>query len=566
MTLEERVGQLVMVDFSDAGVTPGFQASLARHHWGGVILFARNLKSSEQASALCASLQRARGNAPPLFIGVDQEGGVVDRLPFDALASAPGAMALGATGIPDLAARTAFVSGRRLRDLGFNVNFAPCVDVNNNPLNPVIGIRSYGESADLVSRFAVAAARGYRAAGVIPCAKHFPGHGDTSLDSHLSLPVVPWHRARLEEVELLPYRALICDGVEMIMTAHIVYPALDPQNVPATLSEPVLSGLLRRELGFEGVIITDSMSMKAIADHYGVGPAAVMAIEAGADIVLACGSHESQVETVEALLGAVRNGTISEVRLDASLRRIARLKQATDEAGRWTCPHPIVAPAEFLRDPRAREIGAVAALAARAAITLLRSDGTLPIERSRRVSLFMPTLLPVSQLGEIAVPFPLRAALAERGLDVSEHTWALQDEERPWPESLWESAGSSGGGSPDERVLPSLADLGFCNVGADVAGADVVVLCLYARGRLSAFQRLLAAQLTRHARALVVVSLNSPYVLADVSDAGSFLCTYGYAGATLEALADVLCGREKPQGRLPVTLPGLCERGHGLCV
>jgi beta-N-acetylhexosaminidase len=526
LTLEEKVGQMVMIDFTGYRLPDSVAESFARRHWGGVILFVKNIESRTQVSALCAELQAvagsplsAEGGGPlPLLIGVDQEGGIVDRLPFDPLASSPGAMALGAGGRPERAAQVAEINGRALRSLGFNLNFAPCVDVNNNPLNPVIGVRSFGERVDDVVRFSRATAAGLRAAGIIPCAKHFPGHGDTALDSHLALPTVDQPRDRLDGVELAPYRALIEDGLEMIMTAHILYPALDSSGLPATLSGAILNHLLRGELGFAGVVITDSMAMKAVADHFGVGRAAVMAVRAGADIVLACGTPAAQEETVEALLEAARSGALEASRIDASVARILALKGGL--AGRC--------------EPPPTEAAEVIAEAAAGGVTVTRNDRVLPLP-PRGTTVIAPSLLPVSQLGEIGAAFPLGALLGARGVEVRQIRFSLADE--------------------------SAADIETARVGAQ--DAERVVLCLYARGALSPFQRRLAEAVKGSGRPLAVVSLNSPYILADLPEVDAYVCTYGYARSSMEALADILAGRAAALGRLPVSIPGRHARGDG---
>lgn len=521
MTLEQKIGALVMIDFSGPTVPDWLIEALKTRHWGGVILFAKNIESRAQVAALCTALQNARSGGLPLLIGIDQEGGIVDRLPFDPLSSSPGAMAFAAAGNPAWAFEAARVNGQALASLGINVNFAPCVDVNSNPLNPIIGVRSYGESAAQVTRFGLEVARGYRKAGIFPCAKHFPGHGDTSLDSHLSLPAVNEGRARLDDVELAPYRALIADGLEMIMSAHIVYPQLDPSGLPATLSRPILTGFLRGELGFDGVIITDSMSMKAIADNFGVGEAAVMAVEAGADIVLACGTPASHEQTFQALLAAARSGRLSESRIDESLRRIAALAAAWQARG-------AVAP------PEASSVGVIDE-AALASITLVRNDGTLPIVAGKRVALVAPERLPVSQLGEIGAVFPLDEGLRERGLEVTTSSFSLAEE------------------------VPADVEAAV----AAARDADVTVLCLYARGRLSTGQAALAEKIRALGKPLAVVSLNSPYILMDVPGLSTYVCTYGYARSSVRALADVLSGRVEARGALPVSIPGLASRGAG---
>lgn len=238
----------------------------------------------------------------------------------------PGQMAIAAAGSAEEAYRAAYVSGSELRRIGINLNYAPVLDVNNNPLNPVIGVRSFGESPEAAAEFGAAAVRGYQDAGVAATAKHFPGHGDTDVDSHLDLPTVPHDRARMDRVELVPFRRAIVEGVDAVMSAHIYFPALEKEKLPVTLSPSVLTGLLREELGFEGIITTDCMEMNAIAEHYGVAEASVLAVLAGADQILVSHRSDRQGAALSALEAAVREGRIAETRIDDSVRRLLRMK------------------------------------------------------------------------------------------------------------------------------------------------------------------------------------------------------------------------------------------------
>ncbi|KAF4325166.1 hypothetical protein G195_001310 [Phytophthora kernoviae 00238/432] len=222
----------------------------------------------------------------PLMISVDQEGGMVARIDKEGVTQVPGNMALGATGNPEYTLECAQILGHELKSIGIDMNLAPVLDVNNNILNPVIGVRSYGENAESVAAHGAAAIKGYQSRGVAATAKHFPGHGDTAVDSHLGMVTVPHERNRLEQVELLPFRRAIEAGVDAIMTAHVIFPAIEPEPIPATLSRKVLTGLLREEMGFEGIIITDCLEMHAISKPYGVAEAAIRAVEAGADLIL----------------------------------------------------------------------------------------------------------------------------------------------------------------------------------------------------------------------------------------------------------------------------------------
>ena len=252
---------------------------------------------------LCGALQ-AQATAlglPPLLIAIDQEGGIVSRLPAPFITT-PSSMAQAATDDPAAAQECTRITGRQLRAFGINTNFAPVLDVNCNPANPVIGTRAFGADPHTVTRYGLAALQGYRETGVIATIKHFPGHGDTGVDSHFGLPVAHHDRARLDAVELAPFKAAIAAGAPALMSAHMVFSALD--NLPATLSRAILTELLRSELGFEGVIFTDALNMRAIADRYGATEAAIMAKAAGADVLLPLGHLAGQVAVVKALSDA----------------------------------------------------------------------------------------------------------------------------------------------------------------------------------------------------------------------------------------------------------------------
>ena len=329
MTIEEKVGQLIMVGFEGTQANETVETYIRERFVGGVVLFSRNIQSPQQTAELTNQLQRLAEGTPhqiPLFIGIDQEGGWVIRLKEGATVL-PGNMALGATDSTELAERAGEVTALELAAVGVNLNFAPVMDVNNNPDNPVIDRRSFGESPELVSRLGIPYIRGLQHNGVLATAKHFPGHGDTTVDSHFDLPTVNHDLERIHALELHPFRAAIDADVAAIMTAHIVYPAFDPDR-PATLSPTILTDLLRKELGFDGLLITDDMEMKAIDDRYRSGEAAVMAVEAGADIVMVLWSPTKQLEVFNALLSAVKSGRISQTRLNQSVERILKSKAA----------------------------------------------------------------------------------------------------------------------------------------------------------------------------------------------------------------------------------------------
>lgn len=328
MSLSDKIGQMLMCGFEGTAVPDdGIRELVAKGGIGGVIYFARNIETPEQVARMTAELQQAaaEGGKAPLWISIDQEGGMVARI-TEGVALMPGGMAIAAAGSVEDAYQAALISGRELSAMGINLNYTPVLDVNNNARNPVIGVRSFGESPEKVADYGAATIRGFQDAGVAATAKHFPGHGDTDVDSHLDLPTVRHDRARMDSVELVPFRRAIAEGVDAMMSAHIYFPALEQEKFPVTLSKAVLTGLLREELGFGGIIMTDCMEMNAIAEHYGTVEASVLAIEAGADIVLISHRADRQLAAIEAILHAVAEGRISETRIDDSVRRLLALK------------------------------------------------------------------------------------------------------------------------------------------------------------------------------------------------------------------------------------------------
>ena len=324
MNLVEQIGQLFMLGFDGTTVSPEWAELQARYKPGGMILFARNLEHPAQIIELTNGLQ-ARSPHFPLLIAIDQEGGRVSRLPKEFTIFPPCAV-IAACCSEELAYAAASVTAAELRAVGINMNMAPVLDVHSNPANPIIGDRAYGTEPHIVAELGLAAIRGLQGKGVVACGKHFPGHGDTSTDSHKELPVVRASVDTLFERELPPFHYAIANGLASVMTAHVLYPALDAQR-PATLSPTILTGLLREQWGFNGVIVTDDLEMHAISDHHSVGDAAVQAFLAGADLLLICKDRGRAIAAMEAVHKAVESGTIPPSRLEASVRRIIRLKQ-----------------------------------------------------------------------------------------------------------------------------------------------------------------------------------------------------------------------------------------------
>jgi beta-N-acetylhexosaminidase len=327
LTTEEKIGQLMMFGIDGTTITDHAIELIKKYKVGNIILFARNAESPKQLYELNQSLQKlalAELNIP-LFISIDQEGGMVTRI-FHGATFFPGAMTISATNDVNNSYQVGDLMGKELQVLGINMNLAPVLDVNNNPKNPVIGVRSYGDDPDRVADYGIQFMKGLQH-HVIATGKHFPGHGDTSLDSHLALPKVDYDKTRLESVELVPFKKAIKEGIKALMSSHIDFPAFTEGGLPTTLSKKCLTGLLREELHFEGLIVTDGMEMKAVQDNYGTVEASLMAIHAGANLVCICHSEPLQKEAIERIKTAVHTNELSENDLNERVLRVLKFKE-----------------------------------------------------------------------------------------------------------------------------------------------------------------------------------------------------------------------------------------------
>jgi beta-glucosidase-like glycosyl hydrolase len=366
MSLTEKVGQLFVPTFSSE---PAAKAMIKKYHVGGLIYFPGNMRGPKQTAAQSNALQKA--SKVPLLLGVDEEQGIVSRTPF--ITSFPGNMALGASRDPALARAAAQVTGAELRAVGINQNYAPVADVNVNPHNPVIGVRSFGSDPAQVSKMLGGAIAGYQAAGVAATAKHFPGHGDTDTDSHTGLPVIKHSRKTWERLDAPPFKAAIAGGVDAIMSAHIVVPGLDESGDPSTLSRTVLTGLLRDTLGYKGVIVTDSLEMAGARRKYPDTMVPVRAVNAGADQLL---MPPNLPRAHAAVVKAVRSGKIPEKRLDDAVARILRLKE---RRGLFSGTRADPDRADKIIGSAANK--ATVRRVAEHAVTLVRNEGVLPLTK-----------------------------------------------------------------------------------------------------------------------------------------------------------------------------------------
>lgn len=314
--LERQAASLFTVGFYGKSITDDLKGLLARGV-GGVIYFARNVGTPAEVLELNREIKATA--ARPLVLAIDQEGGQVARL-RQGFTDIPPMRAVGATGSATLARELGKLIARELRAVGFDMNYAPVLDIDTNPQNPIIAARSFGRTPELVTELGLALTAGLQEAGVAACGKHFPGHGDTSQDSHLELPTLPHAMERLERVELAPFKAAAQAGIASFMTAHVIFEAVD-SKYPATMSREVLTGILREKLGYDGMVVTDDVEMKAIADNYGVEEAVLLGLNAGVDHFLCCHTAALAHQAIDAVVKAVESGKLSQSTLDVATRR-----------------------------------------------------------------------------------------------------------------------------------------------------------------------------------------------------------------------------------------------------
>ncbi|MFI8435778.1 glycoside hydrolase family 3 protein [Streptomyces sp. NPDC079020] len=538
MSLEEKVGQLFVMRVYGHSATEPDQADIdanlkeigvrtaaeliAKYHVGGIIYFvwAHNTRDPHQIAELSNGIQRAGlagPNSVPLLVSTDQEHGIVCRVGEPATLL-PGAMALGAGGSHADTRRAARIAGDELAALGIVQNYAPNADVNVNPSNPVIGVRSFGSDPQSVAGMAVAQVKGYQGAGIAATAKHFPGHGDTSTDSHSGLPVIQHTREQWAELDAPPFRAAIAAGIDSIMTAHIVVPALDPAQDPATLSRPILTGVLREELGYDGVVVTDALDMKGVREKYGDDRVPVLALLAGVDQLL----NPPNLDVAwNAVLAAVKSGEISEARIEESILRILRLKT---KLGLFR--DPFVSHRGVDRTVGTRSHLAAADRIAERTTTLLTNPGSLlPLSRRSHRKLLVVGADPASPSGTTGPPTTtLAGAFGELG---------------------YTATALSTGTAPDAAKIAEAV--------AAARGKDAVIVGTYNVSATSS-QLALVKALVATGVPVVTVAVRNPYDIAHLGGTGiaASLAAYSWTDVELRAAARVIAGRAEPEGRLPV--------------
>jgi beta-N-acetylhexosaminidase len=538
MTLEEKVGQLFVMRVYGHSATAPDQADIdanlkeigvrtaaelvERYRVGGIIYFAwaHNTREPHQIADLSDGIQRASLGLPrglPVLISTDQEHGIVARVGRPATLF-PGAMALGAGGSRPDARTLGRIAGAELRAMGIRQNYSPVADVNVNPANPVIGVRSFGADPRAVSALVAAEVAGYQGSGVAATAKHFPGHGDTNVDSHTGFPTITHSRELWEKLDAPPFRAAIAAGIDSIMTAHLMVPALDGSGDPATLSRPILTGILREHLGYDGVVVTDSLGMEGVRTKYGDDRVPVLALKAGVDQLL----NPPDLDLAwNAVLAAVRDGELTEARLDASVLRILRLKA---RLGLFRSPYVGQAGVERTVGTRAH-LKAADRIAERTTTLLVNEGRLLPLSRRRHPRVLVVGADPASPSGTTGPPTGVLAgALSELGFTAT----AL-------------STGTAPSAATIAKAVAAAADV------------DAVVAATY-NVTAGSSQRTLVEQLVATGRPVVAVAIRNPYDVARLPSVPAFLAAWSWTDVELRAAARVIAGRVKPRGRLPVAV------------
>ena len=502
-SIEEEAAQLIMTAADASGLAAarrdvGAGLGGVQLQWGSYSLEAtRRLTETLQAGA-----------SVPLFIGVDYEGGSVYVPTTLGLLELPTNMMLGAADDENNTATLFYLAGKELRRAGINMAFGPVLDVNSNPRNPIIGIRSFGSDPAEAARLGGAVISGFKASGIIAVAKHFPGHGAASQDSHKTLPEIDASTAALAGTDLVPFRAAIAQGVPAVMTAHVLYPALDPRE-PATLSPAVIGGLLRRDLGFGGLVVTDSLDMRAITSRTTVARAAAAALKAGADLLLiGKGDFRAAVREIAA---QVRAGRIPRSRLDEAYRRVLAAKRAAGLFSRPEPPSPFDKAYIDITDELSRR-----------ALTAARGGGLLPLPKSKKIAviIFAPQRFAGNALS-------LYRALLGNGYEASQYVFDI------------------GVRPEEERKIREAA-----------AAADILVIGSFQwTGVQNASQRAMIDSLLDSGKTSVLLSLMNPYDLANYPKARCALALYGMTAPSMAAAGEALAGELEPAGRLPVALP-----------
>lgn len=514
MTLKEKLGQLLVVGFSGHEYSDHLRILVEDYKVGNVILFARNIKNINQLSKLNHDIHREikkhTGIMP--LITIDQEGGIVTRIMNGATFN-PGHMTLGATNSEN-AYTVGKIMGKELSKLGINMNLAPTLDVNNNPKNPVIGVRSFSDDPKKVADFGIRFIKGLQEQGIIATAKHFPGHGDVEVDSHLGLPVVEHDKKRLDEVELYPFKKAFEEGVRAIMSAHIVFKAYEKEDIPGTVSKKIMTGLLRDKLGFNGLVVSDCMEMKAIDDTYTTAKGVAMGMEAGLDMAFVSHTLEKQIASLKAIEKAIEDGKISIEEIDQKVERILEYKQIVEPAIKEN----------FLENENNLEFFEINP---NHKIAQDIVDASLTLVKGENFKLKDKTLL--------LATIPYATTIAEDQLDTRN---ILDSVKAEIPEI-------------DTLELPMKAINE--ELVKTAAKYDTVVICSYNAIALEK-QAEMINMLNKASKKAFIISTRNPYDINVLKDVDNYICLYEYTPNSVRTIVKYLKGEIEAKGKLPIKL------------
>lgn len=508
MTIEEMIGQRLMGGFPGLEMDEEFIEIVKKYKIGGVTLFRHNVESKEQVKKLCADIREliVAETGHEAFIAVDQEGGSVVRFTDDVV-NVPCAMAVAATGDAENAYITSKITAEELRALGVNFDFAPVADVNNNPDNPIIGARCYGDTPDKVTEYALAAVKGFNECGILSTMKHFPGHGDTASDSHLTLPVVNKSLDEMRKNELVPFQRLIDAGCPAVMTTHILFPQVEKEKVPATMSRRIITGLLKEEMGFDGLVVSDCMEMDAIGRFYGTEEGTVEAMKAGVDIVLISHTPAKLARAAELARAAVESGEISLDELRQSAEKILAYKEKY-------CLEPDGQAGDEARRAISMDIR-------RKSVVLTGSPIPTVDENTLYVGCadYRSGLVSNVELNNSSFPAYMQSVFGGKAIVCAK--------------------------DPDDAEIAAIAE--------EAGKHSSLVMSSY-NGHLFAGQVKLIRTLGALGVPMALVALRNPYDLKFAPESAAKIAAWDYSPMTLEIVAEVLAGKWIPTGQMPVGL------------
>lgn len=515
-SLQEKIGQMLMVGFHGLQAPSHILDWLKEGQIGGVILFARNVDNPQQVAELCKSIHEAAKF--PALIAIDQEGGMVARLREPSgFTESPGAMALASAQDGEIQTeKVSAVLGAEMRSLGINWNYAPSVDISYNAANPTVGTRSFGKEKDFVAQMAAAAVRGFQKGGVAACAKHFPGLGNTTVDTHLELPILDTNLDKLLKNDLHPYRVAIEANLASIMTTHTIFSTLD-ENYPATLSPHIIQHLIREELAYEGIVVSDCMEMRAISDHYGAGESAVLGLIGGLDIVLMSHTRAMQEEAYDAMLEAAQSGRIPLEQIDKANARIENLKEQ----------YKIESSKINIDSVASDEHRQTSLAAARAGLTVVQKNNDL---------------FPLPEVGKARIALiEFASHMDSEVMERNQHTAfaTLLQQARPDIEII--------------SLNPSSPSLESIDSAQKLASTVDILLLASRNAHMMASQKSVAEDLLHRANSSILIALRNPYD-ASALKADAILCSSGDSNPSLWATVEALQGDFLPSGQLPVEM------------